>query len=218
MFSTQAYNLVGLHRLGAVAADLQLTSLRSVSSTTGADLFPRDRSAPLHTSTACQGQVKNGPASEEPDEGAVGRVVRLLLVGTIAAVALKLAPSIGAGNVIGAVRLLEADTALMQRSGADRVRMLANTGWANEVLLREGAPAKLLALLSKGGDPSVMVAGLKALDALCATYDGREAVVLTGGVDKLQEAFDGDWVDTEEGREAIAQLLVILKIQQNNIE
>lgn len=54
-----------------------------------------DRSAPLHTSTACQGQVKDGPVREETDEGAVGKVVRFLLVGTIAAVALKLAPSIG---------------------------------------------------------------------------------------------------------------------------
>ncbi|CAL8470984.1 g10526 [Coccomyxa elongata] len=162
--------------------------------------------------------VKDGPVREETDEGAVGKVVRFLLVGSIAAVALKLAPSIGAGNVIGAVGLLEADTALMQRTGADRVRMLANTGWADDVLLREGAPAKLLALLSKGSDPSVMVAGLKALDALCATYDGREAVVLTGAVDRLQEALDGDWVSTEDGREAIAQLLVILRIQQNNIE
>ncbi len=60
----------------------------------------------------------------------------------------------GAGNVIGAVRLLDAETALMQRTGADRVRMLANTGWANEGILKEGAPAKLLALVSKGGDPS----------------------------------------------------------------
>ncbi len=40
----------------------------------------------------------------------------------------------------------------------------------------------------------------------------------TGAVDKLQEALDGDWLGTEDGREAIAQLLVALKIQQNNIE
>lgn len=172
----------------------------------------------MHTSTACQGQARAGAVTEVSDEGAVGKVVRFLLVGTIAAVALKLAPSIGAGNVIGAVRLLEAETALMQRTGADRVRMLANTGWANEVLLREGAPAKLLALVSKGGDPSVMMAALKGLDAICATYDGREAVVLTGAVDKLQEALDDNWMDTEEGREAIALLLVILNIQEKNVE
>ncbi len=34
----------------------------------------------------------------------------------------------------------------------------------------------------------VMVAGLKALDALCATYDGREAVVLTGTASQLTSA------------------------------
>lgn len=34
-------------------------------------------------------------ASEEPDEGPAGRLLRLLLVGTVAAVALKLLPSIG---------------------------------------------------------------------------------------------------------------------------
>lgn len=42
----------------------------------------------------------------------------------------------------------------MQRSGADRVRLLAKSGWADEILLREGAPAKLLALLSKSADQS----------------------------------------------------------------
>ena len=52
------------------------------------------------------------------------------------------------------MRLLEADTSLMQRSGADRVRLLAKSGWADEILLREGAPAKLLALLSKSADQS----------------------------------------------------------------
>ena len=60
----------------------------------------------------------------------------------------------GAGNAIGAVRLLEADTSLMQRSGADRVRLLAKSSWAHEILLREGAPAKLLALLCNSTDQS----------------------------------------------------------------
>ncbi len=134
----------------------------------------------------------------------------------------------GAGNVIGAVKLLEADTSLMQRTGADRVRMLAKSDWGHGILLREGAPAKLLALLHEGADQSghlssphplqveivehgadvlhsksslcgivlkaiyvlfnycpfvagVITAALKALDALCAQYDGREALVLAGG-------------------------------------
>ncbi len=69
--------------------------------------------------------------------------------------------------MIGAVRLLEADTALMQRTGADRVRMLANTGWANDVILREGAPAKLLALLNKGSDPSEPASCCMPLYDLC---------------------------------------------------
>jgi hypothetical protein len=39
-------------------------------------------------------------ASEEPDEGPAGRLLRLLLVGTIVAVALKLLPSIGMGAIL----------------------------------------------------------------------------------------------------------------------
>ncbi|KAK9901385.1 hypothetical protein WJX75_009703 [Coccomyxa subellipsoidea] len=192
-------------------------SLLQSSAAANTDCIGGGRSA-IHTSAACLAQSTAGPSSEEADEGAVGRLVRLLLIGTIAAVALKLAPSIGAGNVIGAVRLLEADTSLMQRSGADRVRLLAKSGWADEILLREGAPAKLLALLSKSADQSVMVAALKALDALCAQYDGREALVLAGAVDRLQEALNGSWIYSEDGREVLTQLLVALKIQQNDVE
>ena len=49
----------------------------------------------MHTTAACLAQSTTGQSSEEADEGAVGRVVRFLLIGTIFAVALKLAPSIG---------------------------------------------------------------------------------------------------------------------------
>ena len=50
------------------------------------------------------------------------------------------------------VRLLEADTPLLQRSGANRVRLIASSGMADQQLLDVGAPAKLLALLHADGD------------------------------------------------------------------
>lgn len=63
----------------------------------------------------------------------------------------------GHGNVIQAVRLLEAETPFMQRSGAQRVKFLASTGLADELLLTEGAPARLLALLHRDGDQGMPV-------------------------------------------------------------
>ena len=54
--------------------------------------------------------------------------------------------------MIHAVRLLDAETPFMQKSGARRIRRLAATGLATDELLRESAPAKLLALLHPGTD------------------------------------------------------------------
>ena len=51
-----------------------------------------------------------------------------------------------------AVKLLDAETPFMQKSGARRIRRLAATGLATNELLRENAPAKLLALLHPGTD------------------------------------------------------------------
>ena len=51
-----------------------------------------------------------------------------------------------------AVKLLDAETPFMQKSGARRIRRLAATGLATNELLRESAPAKLLALLHPGTD------------------------------------------------------------------
>lgn len=53
----------------------------------------------------------------------------------------------------------------MQHSGAHRVQMLASMGWAQEALLREGAPAKLLALLSKDSDQSQDPLKLQGIEA-----------------------------------------------------
>ena len=54
--------------------------------------------------------------------------------------------------MINAVRLLDAETPFMQKSGARRIRRLAATGLAGNELLHESAPAKLLALLHPGTD------------------------------------------------------------------
>ena len=54
--------------------------------------------------------------------------------------------------MIHAVRLLDAETPFMQKSGARRIRRLAATGLATNELLHESAPAKLLALLHPGTD------------------------------------------------------------------
>ena len=51
-----------------------------------------------------------------------------------------------------AVRLLDAETPFMQKSGARRIRRLAATGLASSELRKENAPAKLLALLHEGTD------------------------------------------------------------------
>ncbi len=59
----------------------------------------------------------------------------------------------GAGNVTQSVRLLEAETPLLQRSGASRVRLIAASGLAEQRLVDAGAPGKLLALLHPTGDP-----------------------------------------------------------------
>lgn len=40
----------------------------------------------------------------------------------------------------------------MQRSGAHRIRFLASTGLADELLLKEGAPIKLLENLHQDAD------------------------------------------------------------------
>ncbi len=53
------------------------------------------------------------------------------------------------------LKLLEAKTPFMQRSGAQRVRLLASSGLADEQLLKEGAPAKLLAMLYRESDQGV---------------------------------------------------------------
>lgn len=58
----------------------------------------------------------------------------------------------GRGNVSHAVRLLDAETPFMQKSGARRIRRLAATGLASSELRKENAPAKLLALLHEGTD------------------------------------------------------------------
>lgn len=59
----------------------------------------------------------------------------------------------GSAKVTQALKLLEADTPFLQKSGANRLRLIASLGVAGEQLVREGAPAKLLALLAKDGDP-----------------------------------------------------------------
>ncbi len=51
-----------------------------------------------------------------------------------------------------AVRLLDAETPFMQKSGARRIRRLAASGLAGSELRKENAPAKLLALLHEDND------------------------------------------------------------------
>ena len=58
------------------------------------------------------------------------------------------------GNVNHAVRLLDAETPFMQKSGAKRIKRLA--GIAGNELQKENAPAKLLGLLHEGTDPGTV--------------------------------------------------------------
>ena len=58
----------------------------------------------------------------------------------------------GQGNAEQAVKLLGAEEPFLQRSGAARVHKHAANDASLAVMLREGAPARLLRLLHAGGD------------------------------------------------------------------
>lgn len=134
------------------------------------------RSACTKTVPAPGSFASTGQAAAEEGQ-TEGKLLKVLLFGAFVAVALKLAPNIGkavlprncicpigmpcrwqmlhagCAKVTQALKLLEADTPLLQKSGANRLRLIASLGVADEQLMREGAPGKLLAMLDRDGDP-----------------------------------------------------------------